>query len=195
MYMYIYVCLYVKYPIFFWEFRKTGSFCTFFYKVLKFIFFKVRPLGVELLDTDGRTDITNVILAFRKCSKCLVWFTLSYMYNICTVQTYVGWNWGGSAWEWRNGRSQLLWRSIAQSIYLQKWHKWMLLCAEIRYNLNTGITFCEAGRDCKTLTYTIPNSAVPYCEEYCSRILLVVWLMCECLLKDGCVLLINWEKW
>ena len=31
----------------------------------------------------------------------------------------------------------------------------MLLCREFLENLNTGITLCEFGRDCKLLTYTL----------------------------------------
>lgn len=43
--------------------------------------------------------------------------------------------------------------------------------------VNIGLTFCKAGRDCKLLNYTLPNSAIPYCEQYYSRVMLVVWLV------------------
>jgi hypothetical protein len=43
----------------------------------------------------------------------------------------------------------------------------MLLYEEARYtsNLHIEITFCEAEKVCKLLNYTLPNSAVPYCEQ------------------------------
>jgi len=32
-------------------------------------------------------------------------------------------------------------------------------------------------RDCKLLTYALPNSAVPYCEQNYYNIILVVWIL------------------
>jgi hypothetical protein len=51
----------------------------------------------------------------------------------------------------------------------------------------------EVGRDCIMCTDNLPNSAVPYCEQYYSMRVLVVWIIFKCLRKDGFVLLMNWE--
>lgn len=45
--------------------------------------------------------------------------------------------------------------------------------------------------DCKLLTYTFPNSAVPYCEQFYNKIVLVVWILCKSSRKVGCVLLMD----
>jgi len=52
----------------------------------------------------------------------------------------------------------------------------------------------EAERVCILFTDSISNSAVPNLHEYYNMIILVIWLICVCLRKEGCVLLINWEK-
>jgi hypothetical protein len=55
-----------------------------------------------------------------------------------------------------------------------------------------GLHFVRGGRLQILLIYTLPISAVPYCEKYYSMVVLVVWLICKCLREVGYVLLINW---
>jgi hypothetical protein len=44
-------------------------------------------------------------------------------------------------------------------------------------NFNTGIAFCEGGRDGILFTSTLSNSSVPCNEKYYHKIKLVVWLI------------------
>jgi hypothetical protein len=43
--------------------------------------------------------------------------------------------------------------------------------------MNFQITLCEAGSDSILFTDTLPNSAVSYCEQYYSMLMLDVWLI------------------
>jgi hypothetical protein len=43
--------------------------------------------------------------------------------------------------------------------------------------MNFRITLCEAEWDSILFTYTLPNSAVTYCEQYYNTLMLVAWLI------------------
>jgi len=43
--------------------------------------------------------------------------------------------------------------------------------------MNFRITLCEAGWDSILFSDTLPNSAVPYCEQYYNKLMLIVWLI------------------
>jgi hypothetical protein len=145
--------------------------------------------------TDGWTDSYNEPNT-RSSEMCevpdLVHFVIC---KIFTRHRYVGWTRSSRSWEWRKDRSQLLWCRIAKSRMLQKWHKLMLFLYRISLEFKYLSYFCEAAIDCIFCTDTQANWTVPYCEQYYSKIVLVVWVICKCLRKDGCVLLVNWENW
>jgi len=61
-----YIGLHVKFSLFLPDFNETWIFSTYFRKnpqISKFM--KNRPVGGELLSVDGRTDMTELIVAFR----------------------------------------------------------------------------------------------------------------------------------
>ena len=82
---FMYIILHVKYPLFLSDFMrislhvkylfscqiflKTWIFSTHFGKIQISNFLKIRPVGIELLQADGRTDMTKLIVAFRSFSK------------------------------------------------------------------------------------------------------------------------------
>jgi hypothetical protein len=63
------IVLYGKYPLFLSDFNEIWIFTTDFRKILISDFKKIRPVGAELFHagwrTDGRTDMTKLIVAFR----------------------------------------------------------------------------------------------------------------------------------
>jgi hypothetical protein len=68
----IYIVLRVKYPLFLSDFNETWIFWTDFREILKFQIFKntcsgsrVVPCGQTERQTDGRTEMTKLIVAFR----------------------------------------------------------------------------------------------------------------------------------
>jgi len=61
--------LHVKYLLFFWYFNEIWIFLTDFFKNTEIKLMKVRLEGAELLHTDGQTDMTKLIIAFRNFVK------------------------------------------------------------------------------------------------------------------------------
>jgi hypothetical protein len=68
----LYIGLHVKYPLFLSDCNKTLNFLERFSKNPQMSnLMKIRPVGAELLrvQTDGRTDMPNLIIAFRNFTK------------------------------------------------------------------------------------------------------------------------------
>jgi len=59
----------VKYPLLFSDFDETFNFLDIFSKYLIPNFLKIRPMRAELFHADGRTDLTELIVAFRNFAK------------------------------------------------------------------------------------------------------------------------------
>ena len=57
----------MKYPLVLSDFNKTGIFLHRFSNNTQLSnFMKIRPVGAELYHAEGRTDMTKLIVAFRK---------------------------------------------------------------------------------------------------------------------------------
>jgi hypothetical protein len=71
--IYTYIGLHVKYPLFLSDFNEAVIFSTDFRNILIPKFMKIRPVAEELFHVDGRTDaqtdITKLIVAFRRFAK------------------------------------------------------------------------------------------------------------------------------
>ena len=65
-----YVSVFTKVPfILFSDFNETRILSTDFFKNTQISnFMKSRPVGAELFDADGRTDMAKLIVAFRNCA-------------------------------------------------------------------------------------------------------------------------------
>jgi len=65
----IYVALRVESPLFLPDFNETWNFLTDFRKIRTSSFMKIHSVGAEIFHTDrrtdGRTDMTKIIAAFR----------------------------------------------------------------------------------------------------------------------------------
>ena len=62
----MYISLHVKYRLFWYDFNGTWIFSTVFLKSTQISnFVKIHPAGAESFHADGRTDMTNLTVAFR----------------------------------------------------------------------------------------------------------------------------------
>ena len=127
-------------------------------------------MGVELFDVDGRKDGQPRRTYTRFSEICeapnIVQFII--FLNIRNTRSYLDLNRQGTAWEWRNCRSQLIWRSIAQSSLLQiDVSEWCFIEDFVRIS-KLELIF-EAGKYCMLFTDIFPNSSVPYSEQYYYR--------------------------
>jgi hypothetical protein len=57
--------LYANYPSFLSDFNETWNFSTDFPKTQTSNFIKIRPVGAELFDADGQTDMMKLTVAIR----------------------------------------------------------------------------------------------------------------------------------
>jgi hypothetical protein len=70
MYIYIYIILHLKYPLFLSDFHETWNFMTRFAKNTQISnFIKIRPVVADLFRADGRIDMTKLLFAFRNFAK------------------------------------------------------------------------------------------------------------------------------
>jgi hypothetical protein len=66
----MYIGFHVKYQLLLSNFNETWVFSTFVSKNTQTSnFTKIRPVGAELFHADGQTDMTKLIVAFRKFAK------------------------------------------------------------------------------------------------------------------------------
>jgi hypothetical protein len=67
----MYICLHIKYPLLLYDLKETSAFSTDFRKILKY---EISWKSVQWepscsIRTDGRTDMTNLVVAFRNFAK------------------------------------------------------------------------------------------------------------------------------
>ena len=90
-------CSSLKVPLGLFDFNETSIFSTGFQKLLKYqIFTKIRPVGATFVHTDRRTDMKNLIVAFRKFGKAskkssnlLLFYHCVAEICLCVLQTSV----------------------------------------------------------------------------------------------------------